>query len=384
MKAFWNLGFRPFFLFGSLWASLHILVWVAFQSGKFSFISINDPVTWHAHEMIFGFATAIVAGFLLTATQNWTGIRGIHGKKLKILVCIWILARLFSMVSGNYYALYAVVDLSFYPLLAWFLKPYLWQKSQRRNQVFFLLFFFLFIANAIIHINHFQHTSLLSSRSILLFSIYVIVMMIALIGGRVLPLFTRNSLPAANPTRKPWIEWMSFTSIITVGISIVFFEFTRLSAGLAFLAGTVHMIRWLLWKPWKSIGLPILFILYVGYVWIPIGLLMRGMASLSFVTPSLSTHAFTAGAIGTMIYAMITRVSLGHMGLPIRAGKPILFGYILIIISAFLRVFGPWISPEQTSRMIELSGYLWSLAFLIYVIVYAPILLSPRMDGKDG
>lgn len=384
MKSLWNLGFRPFFLFGSLWASLHILVWVAFQSGKFPFISISDPVTWHAHEMIFGFATAIVAGFLLTASQNWAGMRGVHGRKLKLLVGVWILARLLSAVSRNYYALYAFLDLSFYPLLAWFLKPYLWQKSQRRNQVFFVLFFVLFIANLIIHINHFQSTSLPSSRSILLFSIYAIIMMIAIIGGRVIPFFTSNAIPAVKPFCNPWIEWTSFGSIVAVAISITFFEFSRLSAILAFLAAAVHSIRWLLWKPWKSIHLPILFILYVGYVWIPIGFLMRGMASLTFIPPSLSTHAFTAGAIGTMIYAMITRVSLGHMGLPIRADTPLLFGYLLMITAAALRTFGPWISPEQTLTIIELSGYLWSLAFLIYVIVYGPILLGSRSDGKEG
>lgn len=384
MKSLWNLGFRPFFLFGSLWAAFHILVWVAFQTGKFPFFSISDPITWHAHEMIFGFASAIVAGFLLTASQNWTGIRGVHGQKLKFLAGIWILARLFSTVSGKFYFFYAISDLSFYPMLAWYLKPYLLQKSQRRNQIFFLLFFVLFAANVVIHLSHFQQSFVPLSRSILLLCIYVVIMMIALIGGRVIPFFTTNVLPLANPRRHPLIEELSFVSIAVVGISITFLEFTKISAVLAFLAGAIHLIRWLLWKPWKSVQLPILFILYLAYVWIPIGFLMRGLASLLIIPSSLSTHAFTTGAIGTMIYAMITRVSLGHMGLPIRASKPILLGYLLMVICAFLRVFGPWIFPEQTLFMIELSGYAWSLAFLIYVMMCGPLLIGPRKDGKEG
>lgn len=384
MKPFWSLGFRPFFLFGSAWSSLHILLWVAFQSGYASGIHLSDPIVWHAHEMIFGFAAAIIAGFILTASQNWTGIRGIHGVKLMILVGLWMAARFLSVIGGRFPLLFAIVDLSFFPILGWYLKPYLWQSSQKRNQIFFILFFVLFLNNLIIHANSFHVPNIPSARSILLLSVYIVIIMITLIGGRVIPFFTSNVLPKANPIRQPWIDWASILLTAITGLAVTSFEFSSLTAYLAFLTGLIHFVRWLFWKPWKSIRIPILFILYLGYIWIPIGFFLRGLASLSMILPSLSTHAFTAGAIGIMIYAMITRVSLGHSGLPIHASKPIICGYGFIVFSAITRVFGPWIIASRSLLMIEISGCFWFIAFFIFTIIYTPILWNPRIDGKEG
>lgn len=383
MKAFWNLGFRPFFLLGAIWSCVHMILWIAFQSGGLD-LHLSDPVLWHSHEMIFGFASAIVAGFLLTASQNWTGIRGVYGSKLMALVGLWSIARALSIVSGFFPTLYTIVDLFFYPALAWFLKPYLWQSSQKRNQIFFVLFFILTLANFSAHAINFGIAPLIPSRSLMILSMYAIIMMIGLIGGRVIPFFTGNAIPNANPHKHPWIETLSLPCMAVAAISVTFWEFSFITSGFCFLAGLIHLIRWLLWKPWNSKKLPILLILYVGYAWIPIGFLLRALSSLSILLPSLSTHAFTAGAIGIMIYAMITRVSLGHSGRPIHASRPVLAGYVLITLSATFRVFGPWLLPQHTLRSIELSGLMWFVAFALFVIEYTPILTRPRVDGKDG
>lgn len=383
MKAIWNLGFRPFFLLGALWACVHMFAWIAFQMGALE-LDLRDPVLWHSHEMIFGFASAIIAGFLLTASQNWTGIRGVHGSKLMILVGLWSTARVLSMVSGSFPILFAIVDLLFYPSLAWALKPYLMQPSQKRNQIFFVLFFILTLANISAHATSFGITPLIPSRSLMILSMFAIILMIGLIGGRIIPFFTSNALPNSNPIKHNWIERLSLPSIALAALGVTFWEFSTFTVALCFLAGLIHLIRWMLWKPWNSKNLPILLILYIGYTWIPIGFFLRGLSSLSMILPSISTHAFTAGAIGIMIYAMITRVALGHSGRPIRASKLIVLGYIGITVSATIRVFGPWLLPQHTLRSIELSGLMWLLAFLLFVIEYAPILLFPRMDGKEG
>jgi len=360
-----------------------MLVWIAFQSGRLS-VSLQDPILWHAHEMIFGFASAIVAGFLLTASQNWTGIRGVHGLKLKILVTVWILGRLTSITSAAYPLLYTLLDLSFYPLLALLLKPYLWQPSQKRNQIFFVLFAVLFFTNLSIHLETFQIPTPVPARSLLMLGLFAVLMMIGLIGGRVIPFFTQNAIPTANPQHHSWIEFLSLPAIALAGISVVFWEFSIITTALCFVAGLVHLIRWALWNPWRSIRNPILLILYIGYAWMFVGFFLRGLASLSIITPSPSIHALTAGSIGIMIYGMITRVSLGHTGRPIRASNLIIAGYLLLIAASVIRVAGPIVLPKTYQTSIQWSGILWAIAFGLFLVEYTPILCTPRPDGKEG
>ena len=173
-------------------------------------------------------------------------------------------------------------------------------------------------------------------------------------------------------------------SLGVTGLCVIFWEFSMITALLVFAAGLIQAIRYLLWRPWKSVTIPILFILYLGYIWIPIGLFLRAFASIGWISTSISSHAFTAGAIGIMIYGMITRVALGHSGRKIHASKPVVLGYALIFLSAMVRVFGPFISPAKNLYFVQISGWLWFLAFGIYAIVYTPILCSPRPDGKSG
>lgn len=383
MSALWNLGFRPFFLFGAIWSVLQISVWAAFQAGWVSAVPLSVPLVWHAHEMIFGYVLAIVAGFILTASQNWTGIPGVQGTSLKVLVLIWMLGRALSIFWNDAPFLYALVDLVFLPALAWALRPYLWQKSQGHNKVFFLLFFGLFLLNLSVHLNILGWWSF-PARSALHGSIYLTILMITVIAGRVIPFFAGVVIPDFKPARESWLEILSFSSLTAFSFSAVFWEFSKLTAALAALAALAHLVRWMLWRPWRSIRIPILFVLYVGYFWIPVGLMLRGLGTLGLVPPSIATHALTVGCIGTMIYGMITRVALGHSGRPIRPNHFIVLGYALLSIAAFARVLGPWIFPQQTLKAFEISGGLWVLAHVIFLIIYSPILCSQRADGKAG
>lgn len=383
MSSLWNLGFRPFFLFGALWSVLQISVWAVFQAGWISSVPFSDPLIWHAHEMIFGYVLAIVAGFILTASQNWTGIPGVRGTHLKILVLIWGLGRFLSMFWKDAPLLFAFVDLLFLPALALALKPYLWQKSQSHNKVFFLLFLGLFLLNLLVHLSVFAWP-FLPARSALHGSIFLTILIISVIAGRVIPFFAGVVIPGIKPIKKLWVEILSFASLTAFSFSAVFWEFSRLTAVLAILAALAHLVRWLLWRPWWSVRPSVLFVLYVGYLWIPIGLIFAGLAALGLAPPSIATHAFTVGCIGTMIYGMITRVALGHSGRPMRVSPFIALGYALISIAALARVLGPWIFPQQALVAFEVSGCLWVLAHAIFLIIYSPILCSPRVDGKPG
>ncbi len=383
MSALWNLGFRPFFLFGVVWSILQIAVWAVFQTGLISVVPLSEPLVWHAHEMIFGYVVAIIAGFILTASQNWTGIPGVQGTHLKILVLLWSLGRLLSVFWNEAPLLFAVFDLMFLPALAWALKPYLWQKGQSHNKIFFLIFLGLFLLNLLVHLNVLGWYSL-PARSALHGSIYLTILIIAVIAGRVIPFFAGVVIPGIKPVQKIWVEIFSFASLTAFSFSSVFWEYSKSTAALAALAALAHLIRWALWRPWETVRIPILFVLYVGYFWIPVGLTLGGLAAMGFLPPSIAIHALTVGCIGTMIYGMITRVSLGHAGRPIRPNHFIVLGYALISIAALARVWGPWILPQQSLLAFELSGGLWVLAHLIFLIVYAPILCRPRIDGKAG
>lgn len=299
------------------------------------------------------------------------------------IVALWSSARLLSIVWSQHPWIFAITDLAFFPTLALILKPFLWQESQKRNHVFFLLFFILFGSNLIIHLNALGFTRI-PVRPALFASVFTVISMISLIGGRVIPFFTSNAITESKPEQNIWIEKIHMISLGMTGLLVIFWEFSMVTALIAFATAIIQSIRYFLWRPWKSVRIPILFILYLGYIWIPIGLFLRAFASMGWISTSVSSHAFTAGAIGIIIYGMITRVALGHSGRKIHASKTVILGYMFIFLSALVRVFGPLISPTDNLFFVKISGWLWFLAFGIYVIVYTPILCRPRPDGKLG
>lgn len=376
----WEMGFRPFFLLGSFVAMILVLFWILHLRGFVAGVAAN-MMLWHAHEMVFGFSTAIVSGFLLTATQNWTGIRGVHGKRLQLLVGLWLLPRLLFFVPVVPGSVLGVLDLAFLPALSWALTPYLMKSG--RNRVFFVLLAGLWMGNCLWHADVLGWADGTATTGLTL-AIGILVLMMVLIGGRIIPFFTRNAISDARVRVHPLLEKSVIALTVLFVVFDTFFSGLVIMTPLVFLLFVLHLSRWLAWDPWSAKKTPILWILFLGYLWIVAGFLLKGLAAVGAVLPALATHSFTTGAMGVLIYGMVTRVSLGHTGRPIQAGPFVTAGYVLVNLAAFTRVFMPFLFPAWYHLILLISASLWVGAFGILVAVYAPVLLAPRGDGREG
>ncbi len=381
--ALWRLGFRPFFLLGAILSMLSMLIWLFVQKGYITSVGSLSPMIWHGHEMIFGFSTAIIAGFVLTASQNWTGIRGVHGNKLKFLVGLWCLARILIYLLPRDNFLTAIVDLSFLPFTGIFLWPYLKDIELKTERIFFLYFALLMTGNVLIHTEALQLTQNTSTQGLLL-GLHTIVLVIIFMGGRVIPFFTESNTSKSQPKTYPVIEVFSHLSCWTFLLSQLFIRESVLSAILAWLAGIINFIRLWGWQVPRVRKVPIIWVLHLSYLWLVIGFVLTGFASLNLVSIPIAIHAFSVGGLGAIIYGMITRVSLGHTGRPLRVTQSIVVGYLLLNITALVRVFIPLFFPTLYSFAIQVSGSLWIAAFLIFIFKYGPMLIRPRIDLKDG
>lgn len=380
---FFALGFRPFFLLGVSWSVIAMVIWNLFQMGKISLPQMTNPNLWHAHEMIFGYTMAIVAGFILTSTQTWSGKRGLHGIKLVLVVSLWASARFSGLILGQTSLIYILLDLCFIPVLIIALIPYLAIPTQKRNFQFLFVFGLLFLGNLLFHLGALDTLPGIA-RSALYYSLFLILVLIAVIGGRVIPFFTSRVVSPHRSFKNPTLEMSAIFSLLILGAGILLGAPQSFITSTAWIAFVLHLIRWLGWYPWQARSVPILIILYLGYFWMITGLLLFALTPQLQILPTLSVHALTVGALGVTIYAMITRVSLGHTARPIQANHWVVMGYGIINLAVLVRVIFPLILPNHYSFLIIGSGWLWVFAHLIFIIVYAPILFLPRLDNKPG
>jgi len=379
--ALWGLGFRPFFLLASGWAAATLLIWVTAYALGWQVPLQIDPLNWHAHEMVYGFGVGIIVGFLLTATQNWTGIRGVNGGRLQLVVAIWCIGRLgFFLVFLPAWC-GPLMDLAFVPVALWSLWPYLARRNQRRNHVFLLHFVLMFAGNLMFH-GWFPGTDL--TRRGLLMGLMVEILILVLIGGRVIPFFTSRAVEAARVTRHPNLEWASHGSAWLLGIVWVIDERHMLMPWVALVAMLVHAARLALWHPFQSRRIPILWILHLGYAWLVLAFGLTALAGWGLIARPLALHALTVGPLSVLIYGMVSRVSLGHTGRVIRASPLMTVGYVLVNAAFLLRVFMPIVRPSEYRLAVILSGSAWAVAFVLLVAALLPILTSPRPDGKPG
>lgn len=398
----WNTAFRPFFWFGSIYGIFVIGFWLLVLSNTVSNpIKINS-IHWHSYEMVFGFSKAIVLGFLFTAVQNWTNSSILKGKNLFFLLLFWFLGR-FSMYPLGFLSYLSFgLDISSDLFVIYLLVPKLMVPTQKHNRpiIFHYALFTLF------HL-----FSGLSARSVIEpeqtlpfihLSIFVILFLILIIGGRVVPFFSGVVIPGYSFKRIPKIEsvvlYLPFAfylfkliqvfSIQGIATNIDFTKFNIVSGILiiscliCFSLFLTNSIRFLSWKPWKSYKKPILWILYMGYFWVSIGFLFYSLAELGYFPISSAIHSLTVGGIGVFIYGMITRVSLGHTGRSIIASPLTVFAYIILNIAVVIRVFFPLIGEYKYAY--HLSGMIWVLSFLLFLLQYTKILFSPRPDGKPS
>ncbi len=387
--ALFAYGFRPFFLAAGAYAVVAMALWLAVFAGVVAWSPMPSPALWHGHEMVFGFTLAVIAGFLTTTTANWTGTTALSGPLLMLLVATWLAGRIACALAGWLPPLLvAAIDLAFLPLLAISLGAPLIRAGQSRQFVFVVLLAAMFAANALGHLEALG-VAWADSRAGLILAIDLVIALIAVMGGRIIPAFTRNALRAQGiaeaVTARPWIETLALPTVAMVAILDLAAEGTKLAAVAALAAALVHAIRLAGWDSLKTRGQPILWVLHLGYAWLVAGLALKGLAAfIAAIPPSAALHALTSGAIGVLTLGVMSRVALGHTGRALAAPAPIALAYVLVALAAALRVFGPILWPAATLTAILLSGALWLLAFALFTAVYAPILIRPRADGKPG
>ena len=377
-------GFRPFFVGGAAWSLAALTLWLGALSGAATLPTHFDPLAWHRHEMLFGFVGAVVAGFLLTAIPNWTGRLPIAGSPLAALFGLWLAARvalLFSLLFGPVVA--ALLDVGFYILLATLAAREVLAAHNRNLPIVALVMLFA-IANAL---DHAAVAGMVAEGLGIRAAIALVILMISMIGGRIVPSFTRNWL-VKQGVREGLPTQPGRFDLAVIGITAFAF-LAWITAPQGWLTGTLfglaaagQAFRLARWKGWKTFADPLVVILHVGYAWVPVGLAL--LAAVDFGAPfprSAAVHALTAGAMATMILAVMSRATLGHTGRELRASAVTQAAYVLVTAGAVLRVCAPLGLLDYRLGM-EVAGSLWMGAFLLFLVAYGPILLGPRADGK--
>jgi uncharacterized protein involved in response to NO len=375
------LGFRPFFLAAGVYAVLLIGLWLGVLRGSLAFADL-PPAIWHGHEMLFGFAVAVIAGFLLTAAQNWTGIRTPSGWPLAGLFLLWLAGRLAFLFPVLPAAFAAVLDLAFLPALALALALPIHKAKQLHNYPFPVLLLALTAANALVHLQFLGWAT--SARLGLHLGVYVVVMMIVIMGGRVIPSFTDNKL---RTRARRWLLVERLVPLATPAalIAALVVPVSAATVLLAALAATVHATRVAGWYTHKLWSVPLLWILHLGYAWIAVGFALLALSAAGFDAAAGSAlHAFTAGGIGTLTLGMMARVSLGHTGRMLEPARLMTAAFVAVNLAALIRVTAPLLFPQIYAQALAAAGLLWMAAFGLFAAIYMPILLRPRVDGKPG
>lgn len=376
------LGFRPFFLSAGIYAVVMLALWLRVLQGDLDTGSL-PPLIWHGHEMLFGFAVAVIAGFLLTAAQNWTGIRTPSGPPLAALFLLWLAGRLSFLVPGLPPALVALIDLSFLPILALVLALPILKAKQLHNYPFPLMLLALTAANALVHAESLGWTLDTASTGLHL-ATYVVITMIVVMGGRVIPSFTDNKLQT-RARRWKTIEWLAPTATLAALIAALIAPVSPVTALLAAAAAGVHGVRLSGWHTRKLWSVPLLWVLHLGYAWVVIGFALLALSAMGIAgAAGSSLHAFSAGAIGVLTLGMMARVSLGHAGRMLEPAPVITYVFAALNLAAFVRVALTFHFPAAYTQWMVVAGLLWMAAFSVFVVLYAPILMRPRVDGKPG
>jgi uncharacterized protein involved in response to NO len=378
--ALFNLGFRPFYLLASVYAALSIAAWMLQYTGLVPGALLRGAA-WHAHEMLFGFSFAVVAGFLFTAVRNWTQQPTPTGLLLAAIVALWIAGRV--LVPTPFGAAAAIVNAAFPLAVAAGIAVPLWRSGNRRNYFFVALLAGAALAAAVFHLAALGRVEL-PQRLGLRAALDLMLFIVAVVAGRVIPMFTNNGVPGAGATRRVWLERASLAVVLLVLAADVFGLGARGLMVLLLAAALLHGARLALWRPWRTGGNPLVWVLHLSYAWIVVHFAMRAAALAGLVPDALATHALTIGTIGGMTLGMMTRTARGHTGRPLVADRVEVACYVMVHLAAAIRVFGPLASPFAYVPAVVASGLLWSAAFALYAVRYWPVLTRPRVDGQPG
>lgn len=372
-----SYGFRPFFLGAGIVALLAMAGWIGALALGWPIGGDYGALNWHAHEMLFGYTSAALAGFMLTAIPNWTGRLPVSGLPLLVIAALWFLGRV-VMAAPDVLGVWpsAAIDTAFLPTMAAIAAREILAGKNWKNLKILVGLAGLSVANAAFH------WSVISSGQAIEASraaVGVYVVLIAIVGGRIVPSFTRNWLAKAGSTRLPApADRFDLTSVVVLGLacaSWVVLDETVVTATLAFIASGLHGARLLRWRGWTTVDEPLLLILHVGYAFVPIGIACVGLAALGIVSAPSALHVLTVGAIGIMTFAVMTRASLGHTGRALTASPIVSLAYLALVLAATIRPFAELL-PSHYHLLLEIAGGAWILAFVLFIIEYGPILVS--------
>jgi len=376
-------GFRPFFFGGAMWGIIALGLWLCSIGGVLQLPTRFDPVAWHRHEMLFGFVGAAVAGFLLTAIPNWTGRLPIAGKPLLALFGLWAAARVALLFSGTIGLIPAIaLDVGFFATLTTVGAREVLAAKNRNLPIVAMTLLFTCADAA-----DYAATAGVIPDIGWQLAILLIVVLISIVGGRIIPSFTRNWMAKQGhrtglPTQPATLDLLV---IAGTAICLLFWIFTpadRLTGVLLILAAALQLLRLVRWAGWRTTSDPLVLILHIGYLWIPTGLLLLGLSILSPAVPrNAAVHALTAGAMTTMILAVMTRATLGHTGRDLHANLATVVLYGCVTMGALLRVAAS-LGTGLYRLMLDISGILWTAGLVLFLIVYGPMLWRPRAGNQ--
>ena len=377
-------SFRPFFIVAGIWATLAVPFWILNYFGLLIVADNFDILLWHQHEMLYGFIAAAITGFILTAIPNWTGRLPIKNKPLGFLVFLWIVGRIgFLTITIFDVKVTALMDLPFLIVLVLVILREIVSGKNWRNLPVIILISLFTLGNILVHL---QLLDVIESAELgIRISIFVLSILLALIGGRIVPSFTRNWLSQNQVNRFPSgagiFDKVCLVSLVVFVIAQIITPYHQLTSLLALLAGLLHGIRLIRWKVWLTLSEPLIWILHVGYMWLSVALVLIGLAGLTdFVPYTSSYHALTIGAFSTMILGVMTRVSLGHTGRTLKATFGTTTIYVFITIASVLRVSESFLNDSR-NLILSFSGIFWTLSFALFVFIYFPILTQPRKSN---
>jgi uncharacterized protein involved in response to NO len=378
-----SYGFRPFFLLGALYAAGAVGVWLAGYFGEIAFSSLFAPPAWHAHEMLFGFVAAVIAGFLLTAVPNWTGRLPLQGAPLIALLAFWFLGRVAVAFGATLGWLPAMaLDCAFLTYLTAAIGWEIVAGAKWRNLKVLAILGLLLASNAGFHIEaHLTGGAVYAERA----SIALVLMLVMLVGGRIVPSFTHNWLLKTNPGRKPALsvgarDQAIMASTIVALTMWVLYPTAHLTGALLAIVAVAQAFRMSRWEGWRSWREPIVMVLHLAYAFIPLGFALSaaGVFFADVVPPGAGLHAWTAGTMGSMILAVMTRASLGHTGRALQADRRTTLIYAAVAAGAILRIVAALL-PQHAAVLLLASGCIWSAAFVGFAVTYGPYLLAPRL-----
>ncbi len=378
-------GFRLFFLLAGVHAVLFLPAWLLTLSARFAPARHLDAMTWHAHEMLFGFTSAVIAGFLLTSVSNWTSRETLVGAPLGALGVVWVAGRIvMTLPTGLPSWAVAAIDLAFLPLVALAIGRPILATKNTRNFGMVGLVLAMWLGNLALHADALGLLPGARGRALSL-AIDGIILMIIVMAARVFPMFTRNATGVSTIAGNPRLDRAAVAAMLATTLADAAVSDARAGGALAAVTAALVAARAWGWGARHAARVPLLWILHVGHAWIVIGLALRAASSLGgLVSPVLATHALTVGAIGCLTLGMMSRVSLGHTGRMIIATPTMTTSFVLLTLAALVRVVTPIVRESAYRTSVYVAGTLWAAAFGLFVVAIVPLVFTPRVDGKPG